>query len=178
MEKQSAAYRAASPRHTAGRRWCGWALAGLALLAIGCHYRRHESAPLDSPPDVRIPVGPIPGPKTQIRLPMNPYQNNKEALMEGRQMFVEFNCAGCHGGHGGGGMGPSLRDRKWLYGSSDAHIFSSIAEGRGKGMPAWGTRLSADQIWKIVAYIKSLRTPEEPDPPLVPPHPIVPKKAP
>ena len=32
-------------------------------------------------------------------------------------------------------------------------------------MPAWGTELPEVQIWKIAAYIKSLRTPLEPQPP-------------
>lgn len=128
---------------------------------------------MGAPPDVRIPVGPIPGPNMSVLLPTDPYNGNQVALMQGRQLFVEYNCSGCHGGHAGGGMGPSLRDRKWLYGSSDAHIFASIAEGRGKGMPAWGMRIPQDQIWKLVLYIKSLRTPNEPDPPLVPSHPVV-----
>ena len=35
-------------------------------------------------------------------------------------------------------MGPSLRDADWIYGSSPANIYSSISEGRAKGMPAWG----------------------------------------
>lgn len=62
-------------------------------------------------------------------------------------------------------MGPSLRDPVWLYGDSDAQIFSSIAEGRSQGMPSWGSRIPEDQIWKLVAYIKTLNTPGEPDPP-------------
>jgi mono/diheme cytochrome c family protein len=32
-------------------------------------------------------------------------------------------------------------------------------------MPAWGHTLPAEHIWKLVAYIKSLRTPREPDKP-------------
>jgi cytochrome c oxidase cbb3-type subunit 3 len=86
-------------------------------------------------------------------------------MTEGRTLFVHFNCVGCHGGRAGGGMGPSLRDVDWLYGDTDAQIFNSIAEGRDQGMPAWGTKLNDDQIWKLVAYIKSLRTPDEPNPP-------------
>src|SRR5213593_4313964 len=84
---------------------------------------------------------------------------------EGRQLFVRFNCSGCHGGRAGGGMGPSLSDADWLYGDAEAQIFSSIAEGRAHGMPAWGTRLNEDQVWKLVAYVKSLRTPNEIQPP-------------
>jgi cytochrome c oxidase cbb3-type subunit 3 len=40
-------------------------------------------------------------------------------------------------------------------------------------MPAWGTKIPEEQIWKLVAYIKSMRTKEEPDPPLTPPKPSV-----
>ena len=108
-----------------------------------------------------------------LNLPTDPYIHDQVALREGRRLFVWYNCSGCHGGRAGGGMAPSLRDPVWLYGDSDAHIFASIAEGRGNGMPAWGTKIPEDQIWKLVAYIKSLRTPEEPDAPNVPPEPEV-----
>ena len=37
-----------------------------------------------------------------------------------------------------------------------------IAEGRPFGMPAWGGRIPDDLIWKIVAYIKTLGTAQEP----------------
>jgi cytochrome c oxidase cbb3-type subunit 3 len=62
-------------------------------------------------------------------------------------------------------MGPSLRDQSWIYGSSDAEIFNSIAQGRSQGMPAWGTKLPTDQIWQLVSYVKTLRTDQEADPP-------------
>ena len=65
-------------------------------------------------------------------------------------------------------MGPSLRDETWIYGSRDDQIFDSIAQGRSKGMPAWGAKIPEDQIWQLVAYIKSMRTPQEPDPPVEP----------
>jgi len=69
------------------------------------------------------------------------------------------------GDHGGGGIGPSLRDVDWLHGGADAQVFDSIAHGRSNGMPSWGTKLNQDQIWKLVAYIKSVRTPNEISPP-------------
>jgi cytochrome c oxidase cbb3-type subunit 3 len=62
-------------------------------------------------------------------------------------------------------MGPSLRDTDWLYGSADVQIFSSIVEGRAHGMPSWQTTLTPDQTWKLVAYIKALRTSNEPQAP-------------
>ena len=62
-------------------------------------------------------------------------------------------------------MGPSLRDEVWIYGGDDAHIFDSITQGRANGMPSWGSKLPQEQIWKLAAYIRSMRTPLEPDPP-------------
>ncbi len=145
----------------------------LLMAAVGCERNQAEAAASGAPPNVRIPVGPIPGPKEAFSLPQNPYAGDPVALLEGRRLFVWYNCYGCHGGHGGGGMGPSLRDPDWIYGNSDAEVFASISEGRAKGMPAWGTKLPEDQIWKLVGYIKSLRTPQEPDPPKAPPEPLV-----
>jgi len=71
-------------------------------------------------------------------------------------------------------MGPSLRDKVWLYGGSDDQIFDSIAEGRPKGMPAWGARIPEDQIWQLVTYIRTMRTLAEPDPPNEPANEQVP----
>ena len=95
----------------------------------------------------------------------NPYAGDPSAIATGRQLFVGMNCAGCHSGYGGGAIGPSLRDSLWLYGSDDAQIFSTIAEGRPNGMPAWGGRLPDDVIWRLVAYVKALGTPAEPQKP-------------
>lgn len=133
-------------------------VAALALLAV-----IGGGEPLQqSPPR----MGPTPGPRPDTLVETrNPYANDPSAIGEGRRLFNWYNCSGCHGDHAGGGMGPSLRDSVWIYGSTDARIFRSISEGRTKGMPAWGDKLPADQIWKLVAYIKSLRTSREPDKP-------------
>ncbi len=117
-------------------------------------------------PGVDTPVGPVPGPGVAAHANPNPYSaQDSIAVTEGRIWFKHYNCAGCHGDHAGGGMGPSLRDVDWLYGDTDAQIYDSIAEGRAHGMPAWGTKLPEDHIWKLVAYIRSLRTDAEPDKP-------------
>jgi cytochrome c oxidase cbb3-type subunit 3 len=114
---------------------------------------------------VLVSVGPVPGPGPDDIGPANPYAADRAAAGAGRRLFRQFNCSGCHGEHGGGGMGPSLRDYDWRYGSEDMRIFSSIAEGRADGMPAWHTRLEQDQIWRLVAYIRAMRTSNEPEPP-------------
>src|SRR5690348_6026773 len=101
---------------------------------------QNETAASGSPVSVGIPVGPVPGPGA-TQLPRNPLGNDDAIRIDGHKLFLQYNCAGCHGDHGGGGMGPSLRDESWLYGSTDAQIFNSITEGRAHGMPAWGKKL-------------------------------------
>jgi cytochrome c oxidase cbb3-type subunit 3 len=146
------------------RRRLAAASLALALLAASCDRGGEALAPPAARPAVNVPVGPVPGVAT-ASFESNPYGTDPVALMEGRRLFVAFNCAGCHGGHGGGGMGPSLRDVSWVYGSSDAQVFDSIAAGRAHGMPAWGTRLPQEYIWKLAGYVKSLESPREPEPP-------------
>jgi cytochrome c oxidase cbb3-type subunit 3 len=145
----------------------------LAILAAGC---QSKSDPPDSPQPLPAngqtisadPVGPVPGGFNNIPYTTNPLNGDLVALQAGRRLFNWYNCSGCHGGHGGGGMGPSLRDPIWLFGDHDGQIFDSIAHGRSDGMPAWGAKVPPKQIWELVAYIKSLGTPQEPDPPVEP----------
>jgi cytochrome c oxidase cbb3-type subunit 3 len=154
----------------------GWCRRGLPLLVLGCLVSACADEQPDSatPPSASgqfaqlTPVGPLPGPAGQESEPfVNPFAGDKKALARGREYFTAYNCAGCHGDHGGGGMGPSLRDPQWIYGGSHASIADSIRGGRAYGMPAWGRMLTDEQIWQLTAYLKSMRTPEEADPPRV-----------
>jgi cytochrome c len=86
----------------------------------------------------------------------NPYTNDPNAIAAGKQLYIQMNCAYCHGFDGGGGMGPNLADDYWRFGGDDADIYKTIYEGRGQGMPAWGASLSESDIWKIIAYIRTL----------------------
>jgi len=144
-------------------RWAATFVVGVVLFA--CGDPPPQGGTTAAPPPTFTAVGPLPGPKTPFEAPANPYAGNRTAAGEGRQLFVRFNCSGCHGGRAGGGMGPSLRDVDWIYGSRDAQVFSSIAEGRAHGMPSWQARLTADQTWKLVTYLQSLRTRNEPQAP-------------
>lgn len=84
----------------------------------------------------------------------NPYRGNAWAMSEGQRLYTQMNCSGCHA-NGGGGMGPALMDGKWRYGADDASIFTTIIGGRPNGMPAFRGRMSDDQVWQLVAYVKS-----------------------
>ncbi len=87
----------------------------------------------------------------------NPYAGSAEVAREGAALFVQMNCDGCHGDDASGAVGPNLGDGRFRYGPSDADIFQSIYEGRPNGMPAWGTLLAPDVIWRLVTYIQSLK---------------------
>jgi cytochrome c oxidase cbb3-type subunit 3 len=85
----------------------------------------------------------------------SPYDDNAYAISEGQRLFEWFNCVGCHA-HGGGGIGPPLMDAQWIYGNSPDQIFSTIVQGRPNGMPAFGARIPNQQVWQLVAYVRSL----------------------
>ena len=86
----------------------------------------------------------------------NPYEGDKKAISTGAQLFIAYNCLDCHGADGSGAMGPSFQDGRWHFGGSPGEVFESIYQGRPDGMPAWGGRISNDQIWMLTAYVRSL----------------------
>ena len=86
----------------------------------------------------------------------NPYEGNAQALKTGAQLYVAYNCIDCHGADGSGAMGPSLADGRWHFGGTPAEVFESIYQGRPDGMPTWGGRITNDQIWLLVTYVRSL----------------------
>jgi cytochrome c oxidase cbb3-type subunit 3 len=47
-------------------------------------------------------------------------------------------------------------DSQWIYGSQPENIFATIVEGRPNGMPAFRGKLGNDQVWKLVAYVRSM----------------------
>jgi cytochrome c oxidase cbb3-type subunit 3 len=85
----------------------------------------------------------------------SPYDGNAYAISQGKQLFEWFNCSGCHA-QGGGGIGPALMDEKWVYGAAPGNIFATIVEGRPNGMPSFRGRIPTQQVWQLVAYVRSL----------------------
>ena len=58
-----------------------------------------------------------PGPPTRHVAVRGPYEGNAYAVSEGKRLYNQFNCSGCHF-QGGGGIGPPLMDAEWIYGSA------------------------------------------------------------
>src|SRR5687768_13278212 len=85
----------------------------------------------------------------------NDYEHNACGLAEGKRLFSQMNCVGCHANRGGG-MGPPLVDQNWIYGSEPAQVFAPIVQGRPNGMPSFRGRLPDHQVWQIAAYVRSI----------------------
>jgi cytochrome c oxidase cbb3-type subunit 3 len=129
-----------------------------SLLAAGCarEQRRFRVAAPSATDADAVRQGDLqPGAPQPEATVEGPYDNNAWGVSEGERLYNAFNCVGCHS-HGGGGMGPALMDDKWIYGSSPQNIFSTIVEGRPNGMPSFRGRLTNQQIWQLVAYVRSM----------------------
>jgi|OpeIllAssembly_1097287.scaffolds.fasta_scaffold129222_3 cytochrome c(L) len=116
--------------------------AGLLLLPLITTARLHAGTPAGA-----APAG------TEVK---NPFAGKPEAVKEGEKIF-DARCADCHGGDAMGQSGPDLTDETWIYGGTDTDVFETVANGRKGGMPSWRSELNKDDIWKAIAYIRSLR---------------------
>jgi cytochrome c oxidase cbb3-type subunit III len=95
-----------------------------------------------APPDAYVAAG-------------EPYTSNAYDLSQGKQLYSEFNCSGCHA-EGGGASGPAFLNGWWRYGPQMVSIFVSIRDGRPRGMPAFKSRLTTGQIWQLAGYVQSI----------------------
>jgi cytochrome c oxidase cbb3-type subunit 3 len=133
-------------------------LVALVALAGSCkrEQRRYREQPANTPPHGVVRISALqPGVPVDTTHLANPYENNAYAITEGQRLFGWYNCAGCHA-NGGGGMGPPLMDDRWIYGSAPENIFLTIVQGRPNGMPAFAGRIPTQQVWQLVAYVRSL----------------------
>ena len=93
----------------------------------------------------------------------NPIESTAESRGIGRQRYV-FMCRECHGNRGrgdgdmahAGGVPSDFTDDVWDHGESDGEIFAVIKEGVSADMQGYANRLSDEEIWHVVNYVKSL----------------------
>jgi cytochrome c oxidase cbb3-type subunit III len=133
--------------------------AGLATAAVACdrEARRFREVPPTVTASGAVSTGePLqPGAPSPEPAVINVYESNAYAISEGKRLYNNWNCVGCHS-HGGGGMGPPLMDAEWIYGSDPENIVATIIEGRPNGMPSFRNRISNQQLWQLAAYVRSL----------------------
>jgi PQQ-dependent dehydrogenase (methanol/ethanol family) len=90
----------------------------------------------------------------------NPFAANAAATaaaaVAGRHVF-NSTCTPCHGGAGvGTERAPALDSGQFKHGSEDFEIFQTIQKGvPGTPMPSFSS-FSAEQLWQLVTYVRSL----------------------
>ena len=88
---------------------------------------------------------------------LNPFTGNADMAAEGRALYFQVGCQGCHGGGGGGGMATSVIDGAWTFGSDDEVLFRLIkGEIPGQTMPTVYSVLEDEEVWQILAFIRSV----------------------
>ena len=88
-----------------------------------------------------------------------PFDLKDEAVVKQGATLFATTCSYCHKGYpGAGGAGvPTLRDQKY----DKEYLYKVISDGPPSGrMPAWKQQYSPEQIWRLVAYILSLKPTE------------------
>jgi mono/diheme cytochrome c family protein len=82
---------------------------------------------------------------------------------QGAAGIYDKECAKCHGKDGRGKSfkgkmthARNFTDAKWQDGVTDDQLAKSIADGKDK-MPAFGKKLSADEIKSLVSYVREFK---------------------
>jgi mono/diheme cytochrome c family protein len=79
----------------------------------------------------------------------DPFLGQPDAIAAGRVTYAG-KCYVCH--HSTGARGPNLFATKL----SDQRFLETVIQGRsGTQMPAFGLRMSLDEVWQIHAFVKS-----------------------
>jgi cytochrome c oxidase cbb3-type subunit III len=130
----------------------------VALILVACEREaRHFEPPVGNsitPPPIRMSEIQPNATDTTTKIAAH-YEVNAYALAEGKRLFSWYNCNGCHA-NGGGDKGPALMDDVWIYGSEPENIYATIIEGRPNGMPSFGGHIPDNEIWELVAYVRSM----------------------
>jgi len=92
----------------------------------------------------------------------NPVNADGKSISRGKELY-KMNCAICHG-EKGKGDGPkavelvekpaNFSDKNMMHMMTDGEIFYKISKGK-KPMPAWEDKLSENERWDLVNYIRT-----------------------
>ena len=104
----------------------------------------------------------------------NPVAATSESIAAGKRVY-DVTCAACHGSQAQGAVKagitisiieeqrgkqpPDLTDDQADHGSSDGEVFTVVKRGLPPTMmPGFGGQLSDEDIWRLVNYLRTLRT--------------------
>jgi mono/diheme cytochrome c family protein len=84
------------------------------------------------------------------------FATSPEEIAQGKELFAA-NCATCHGaaGDGSGLTGAAnFTDQAFISNEDPLGFFQAIHDGvEGSAMPAWGDKLSDDEIWSVINFV-------------------------
>ncbi len=78
-----------------------------------------------------------------------------ETDASGEEIYKKH-CAGCHGANGKGAFGPDL-SADYKYGKTEMAVLESITAGRPGNMPAFGGKLTSEEIEEVTEFILELK---------------------
>jgi len=87
--------------------------------------------------------------------------NSKAMAQSGKATYLRL-CQYCHGFDGKAlenidFQATNLTElSEWKHGTDSESIFNSIKNGAGEDMPAFKSKMSDDEIWQVVAFIRSI----------------------
>ena len=142
---------------------------GVALALAACS-RSESTGETPAPPPK--PAASAPAPAAPAAVPSAAHVPGSADPARGAAFYAQ-SCANCHGprGAGDGPLAASLQpkpahhsDGSYMNGLSNEHLFKVIKEGGasvGKSplMAPWGGMLSDDQVWDVVAFVRTLAEP-------------------
>lgn len=98
------------------------------------------------------------------QLVTNTFQSSQVSAVSAKETKRVFKqrCVKCHGPNGTGNTtdgqivgATNLTDPEWQQRVDDKRLFTSIKHGRGQ-MPAFGEKLTEEQITSLVSYVRTL----------------------
>ena len=90
-------------------------------------------------------------------MPANPFAGDPKAIAAGAEIF-RAQCTPCHAGGGQTGRAPLLTTGNFSVGNRDEDLYKVIFSGQ-RTMPGFGSALGQDNIWRLVAYVRSISAP-------------------
>jgi mono/diheme cytochrome c family protein len=83
------------------------------------------------------------------------FATRRETLALGKSVF-ETNCVACHGADGVGRVlgAADFTDLRFVDDSAPRDFYLTVTQGKGS-MPAWQGRLSQDERWAVIDYLRT-----------------------
>jgi mono/diheme cytochrome c family protein len=99
--------------------------------------------------------------RDKAHLLISPLAYTPEAVREGRKHYLRL-CQNCHGKDGRAlesfdfEATDLTQPDRFRHGATDGDLFFSIQEGAGKDMPPFKDKLTGQQAWELIWFLRSI----------------------